>query len=81
MLLSFSMSRSPSLPFEIPIIVLTTDQNVSSKAFSWRTLLPVQKEAPSGATRLHPQGKGGPAMDYIFEGRVSREDGVCIRTQ
>ena len=75
MLLSFPMSRSPSLPFTIPIIVLR-NQNETSIAFSWRTPLPVQKRAPSGATRLHPQGKGGPAMDYIFEGRVSREDGV-----
>ena len=74
------MSHSSSAPFEIPIIVLM-NPNETSKAFSWRTLLPVQKIAPSGATRLHPQGKGGPAMDYIFEGRVSREDGVCIRTQ
>ena len=51
------MSLYHSPPFDIPIIALTTDT-------LGNFLGPAQHNSPCGTTRLHPQGKGGPAGTY-----------------
>ena len=73
------MSRSQGFRFGNGNYRLTTTTNVTSVNFFWPIPSRGTMLAPSGATRLHPQGKGGPAA--AEERLALAGTGSAFRTQ